>query len=129
MSAAYRPDGTRRNPLDGPLTLDEIKASAVPCEGCQRPAVGDRLWRQNRDTLKAEGFTRRQTATECLACYKRRRYGGNSPRTGDRWASDDLAAELALIGVPRNASEILRTAPRLGMTPAALEKALSRMAA
>ena len=108
----------------------------TPCRaaGCDRRMVSRRVWdkatRERRAELAAQGVHKHQGRGLCSRCYSRARAAGtleDYPATVytraevlDEWQAAGLDRTLS------RAERCRRLAPRLGMSFAALERALDR---
>lgn len=112
-----------------------METTTRPCDQCRIPTLPYTTWTKApqpvRDTWKATGLRRAGARGLCNTCYRTRWATGqltdhprrNVPRRDvlEDWAA--LSDERAGLS---QTQAVRIMAPRLGMTPAALEKALAR---
>lgn len=105
------------------------------CQTCGTKLVPSRQWdrrlsREQRSTLKALGYRRKDLAGMCHTCRiretKRRRSEGEEARS--RYQRAEVLAEWELHADPRmsQAENARRLASRLGMKSLSLERAIQR---
>ncbi len=119
------------------MTLDEIlqlrRRASRDCETCGVEMVSDKLWArmttEQRDEARRRNMLRSGVGPACRRCYMAERRTGTWVVTPPRGVPADMVVEDWNLLVDRTlsqASNVRRIAPRIGMSEAALEKAILR---